>query len=95
MDGEIGVESVPGEGSTFWLTLNLANIREQPASTSLIDPINEYVLVVDDNVTTGESIDGVLDSFQVQHQLTVTGQEALQALRDASEAGQPLHYRTY
>ena len=30
MDGQIGVRSVPGSGSTFWFTVTLARRREQP-----------------------------------------------------------------
>jgi PAS domain S-box-containing protein len=53
MGGEIGVESTPGEGSTFWFEL-LLEAAETPAATDLPDPVwirYQNLLVVDDNPT--------------------------------------------
>jgi signal transduction histidine kinase len=50
MGGEIGVDSVEGEGSTFWFTVMLPNAGKQPnASVTPIDVTGARVLVVDDN----------------------------------------------
>ena len=65
MGGEIGVESVKGEGSTFWFTLRL---RKQPAGqvVTAIEPVDcsgSKVLVVNDNETNREIMRRQLQSW--------------------------------
>jgi signal transduction histidine kinase/DNA-binding response OmpR family regulator len=84
MDGEIGVESSHGVGSTFWFTLSLANAnahKQQPLDTQELQ--DEKVLVVDGNSTNCQMLDEVLSAWQVEHCLVNSAEKALQVLREA------------
>ena len=89
MDGEIGIESRPGEGSTFWFTITLpmAKTHELPDQTA--DFHTEKVLVVDDNASCRQLLGQVLDTWQVEHTLVVDGPEAVQVLQEAVVQGKP------
>ncbi|MGI8792600.1 MAG: response regulator, partial [Acidimicrobiales bacterium] len=66
--GEIGVDSVPGQGSTFWFTIRLARDdlvhRELPASAGDLEGLR--VLVVDDNDTNRTVLDRTLRSWHMR-----------------------------
>ena len=51
MDGEIGVDSAPGVGSTFWFTLTARDRDRAAAEPSLPRLDGLRVLAVDDNPT--------------------------------------------
>jgi signal transduction histidine kinase/ABC-type amino acid transport substrate-binding protein/BarA-like signal transduction histidine kinase len=86
MGGEIGVDSHPGHGSTFWFTVALARapVREELAPAKAGPPQNlrgARVLLVEDNAINQQVAAELLQSAGVEVDITANGLDALRAVR--------------
>ncbi len=89
MGGEIGVDSRPGEGSTFWFTLTLENAEAHETLEQKTGLQGQRVLVADDNRTMRALLGQLLERWQVEHDLIDDGARVLAAMHAAADAGRP------
>ena len=91
MQGQIGVQSQQGKGSTFWFTARLekqASAVKAP-ERSFRDLFNFQVLVVDDNATNREILRRQILAWRMQANSAASGAEALKLLRAAATECKP------
>jgi two-component system, sensor histidine kinase and response regulator len=87
MNGEVGVSSVPGQGSTFWFALPMPVVTAGLPQTSSGEPrTGRRVLVVDDNETNRRVIATRLAHAGYDVALASSGREALVTMRLALAA---------
>ncbi|MDH3639523.1 MAG: ATP-binding protein, partial [Gammaproteobacteria bacterium] len=93
MQGELSVQSAPGEGSTFWFDLALQETLKVsaavPRPASKVEFTNWRVLIVDDWPTNREILHYHLDAWGIEHGIAEDGPQALELLRAASVSGKP------
>src|SRR5262249_12187436 len=82
----------PGIGSSFQFTTQVAVGKNLPASTAkleLAQLLGLPVLVVDDNSTNRRILGDTVTRWGMKPELVASGVAGLQAMREASEHGQP------
>ncbi len=87
MGGAIGVDSAPGQGSSFWFTLPLLQAQSLPPQANPAGLGGRHVLVVDDNATNREIIEHHVAAGGMRCDSARDGLEALERIRAAHAAG--------
>ncbi len=91
MDGEVGVESEPGVGSTFWFTVSLAAGKDSSKRfLPRADLRGRRVLLVDNNELAREVIGDMLRGMTFAVKTAASGAQALAELTRAEQAGEPI-----
>lgn len=90
MGGEVGVDSVHGEGSTFWFTARLGKSASESVPQLLReDLVGKRILVVDDNEAARLLLKRLLGDLHLDVEVADSGAQALHLLDSATAQGRP------
>jgi two-component system, sensor histidine kinase and response regulator len=91
MGGQVGVQSTPGAGSTFWFTVHfdIATTGDQPAAVQCHKMKGLRVLAVDDQPAYREILRDQFAAWGMDVQTAGAGSEALGLLQRAADENNP------
>ena len=89
MGGDAGVDSQPGRGSCFWMSVRLRRVRDESARYRLAELQGMRALVVDDTPLTRLVHTQLLRQAGFEAESTGSGEEAVRLVVDADAAGLP------
>lgn len=89
MGGALSVKSEPGKGSTFTLQLLLEIADEQSSVLISSKPVLQRILVVDDNATNCQLMQGIFNYLGIPCVISMSGMDALLVIADAVNNNEP------
>jgi len=89
MGGQVGVNSVPEQGSTFWFTARLGKGVNHKILMPRLDLCGRKMLVVDDNESALTVMADILKSMSFKVATANSGQAAITEIETANQSGTP------
>jgi len=90
MGGQIGLESAPGRGSTFWFSARMQKQSEPFHGGEIARALDcARALIVDDNAMSAECLQAQFTAWNIPNAYAADGARALEMLRGAAEEGYP------
>jgi CheY-like chemotaxis protein/nitrogen-specific signal transduction histidine kinase/HPt (histidine-containing phosphotransfer) domain-containing protein len=92
MDGEIGLESEEGKGSTFWFTARFLKKKKEDSLKTVkkdISLVGKRILIVDDNAPNRQLLAMILNSWHCDYDTVTNASTALDKLIRAAQASNP------
>jgi two-component system, sensor histidine kinase and response regulator len=84
LNGHIGVESAPGQGSTFWVSLRFSRqVGNEIEPQNMHEFVDTRVLIVDDNETSRKFLHKQIIAWRMRSRCACSGEQALGMLRQA------------
>jgi len=88
MGGEIGVDSAPGAGSTFWFWIPLIE-AEVDDTDNVLPMTNVRTLIVDDNATNRFVLEELLTSWGIEHESAPDAAAAIELVSQRQSGDRP------
>ncbi|AVD86649.1 MULTISPECIES: response regulator [Pseudomonas] len=92
MGGEIGVDSTPGEGSQFWISLSLPKAHDDMEERPLQPLLGRRAAIVDSHELARQALEHQLEDCGLSVSLFATYDQLLQGVQAAHQAGQPFEF---
>ena len=90
MNGTVGVESVAGEGSTFWFTGWLGVSHQAPHYRNPVQNLRDKrILVIDDNEAASIVLIDLLEHMGLEVMAAPSGEAALDCIQQQAAVGRP------